>query len=137
MLWEVVPSGRRGRQQTHRGAAITSLPELLNQTRQTKSTAASRLTAHTIPANATMQLQPGMPMLSSTRKNAKLWKPNTPGARARNEAVRSSKYLGRALWRQVTGYHRKSRVETKPLGIMLRITLPVTGCTASNCGFSA
>lgn len=47
------------------------------------------------------------------RKNAKLWKPDTPGARARNEAVRSSKYLGRALWRQVTGYHRRSRVETK------------------------
>jgi Transposase DDE domain len=48
-----------------------------------------------------------------TRKNAKLWKPDTPGARARNEAVRSSKYLGRALWRQLTGYHRRSRVETK------------------------
>ena len=47
------------------------------------------------------------------RKNAKLWKPNTPGARARNEAVRSSKYLGRALWRQLTGYHRRSRGETK------------------------
>ena len=47
------------------------------------------------------------------RKNAKLWKPDTPGARARNEAVRSSKYLGRALWRQPTGYHRRSRVETK------------------------
>ena len=47
------------------------------------------------------------------RKNAKLWKPDTPGARARNEAVRASKYLGRALWRQVTGYHRRSRVETK------------------------
>lgn len=47
------------------------------------------------------------------RKNAKLWKPDTPGARARNEAVQSSKYLGRALWRQVTGYHRRSRVETK------------------------
>ena len=31
------------------------------------------------------------------RKNAKMWKPDTPGARARNEAVRSSKYLGRAL----------------------------------------
>jgi hypothetical protein len=62
------------------------------------------------------------------RKNAKFWKPETPGARARNEAVRSSKYLGRALWRQVTGYHRRSRVETKPLGIMLRITLPVSGC---------
>jgi hypothetical protein len=49
------------------------------------------------------------------RKNAKLWKPDTAGARARNEAVRSSKYLGRALWRNLTGYHRRSRVETKPL----------------------
>jgi Transposase DDE domain len=47
------------------------------------------------------------------RKNAKLWKADTPGARARNEAVRSSKYLGRALWRQLTGYHCRSRVETK------------------------
>ncbi|AGI68756.1 hypothetical protein OAN307_c32370 [Octadecabacter antarcticus 307] len=47
------------------------------------------------------------------RKNAKLWRSNTPGARARNEAVRASKYLGRALWLQVTGYHRRSRVETK------------------------
>lgn len=47
------------------------------------------------------------------RKTAKLWKADTPGARARNEAVRSSKYLGRALWRHLTGYHRRSRVETK------------------------
>jgi hypothetical protein len=47
------------------------------------------------------------------RKNAKMWKPDTPGARARNEAVQSSKYLGRALWRNQTGYHRRSRVETK------------------------
>jgi len=47
------------------------------------------------------------------RKNAKLWKPDTAGARAGNEAVRSSKYLGRALWRRWTGYHRRSRVETK------------------------
>ena len=46
------------------------------------------------------------------RKNAKMWKPDTPGARARNEAVRSSKYLGRALWRNLTGYHRRSRVKT-------------------------
>mgnify|MGYP001082453932 CR=1 FL=1 len=49
----------------------------------------------------------------AARKNAKLWKPDTPGAQARNEAVRSSKYLGRALWRHLTGYHRRSRVETK------------------------
>jgi Transposase DDE domain len=46
------------------------------------------------------------------RKNAKMWKPDTPGARARNEAVRSTKYLGHSLWRNLTGYHRRSRVET-------------------------
>ena len=44
-------------------------------------------------------------------KNAKLWKPDTSGAMARNEAVRSAKYLGRALWRQLTGHHRQSHVE--------------------------
>jgi hypothetical protein len=45
------------------------------------------------------------------RKTAKMWLPDTPGARARNEAVRSSKYLGRTLWRNLTKYHRRSRVE--------------------------
>ena len=48
-----------------------------------------------------------------TRKNAKPWKTVTPGAVARNEALRASKYLGRALWRRWSGYHRRSRVETK------------------------
>lgn len=47
------------------------------------------------------------------RKNAKSWKPTSAGAVARNEAVRASRYLGRALWRNLTGYHRRSRVETK------------------------
>ena len=47
------------------------------------------------------------------RKNAKPWTPDTPGAKARNEALRASKYLGRALWRRLTGYHRRSRAETK------------------------
>lgn len=28
-------------------------------------------------------------------------------------ALRASKYLGRAIWRRWTGYHRRSRVETK------------------------
>jgi hypothetical protein len=61
------------------------------------------------------------------RKNAKLWRSNTPGARARNEAVRASKYLGRALWRQVTGYHRRSRVETT-LSWFASKPLPGSGC---------
>ena len=47
------------------------------------------------------------------RRNAKLWKPRNAGAVARNGALRASKYLGRALWRRWTGYHRRSRVETK------------------------
>ena len=59
------------------------------------------------------------------RKNAKPWKAVTAGALAivlgpmadngspRNEALRASKYLGRALWRRWSGYHRRSRIETK------------------------
>ncbi len=47
------------------------------------------------------------------RKNAKPWKAVTAGAVARNEALRASKYLGRALWRRWSGYHRRSRIETK------------------------
>ncbi|SHM62475.1 Transposase DDE domain-containing protein [Paracoccus solventivorans] len=47
------------------------------------------------------------------RKNAKPWKTLTAGAAARNEALRAAKYLGRALWRRWSGYHRRSRAETK------------------------
>ena len=36
------------------------------------------------------------------RKNAKPWKPTSPGAIARNEALRASKYLGRAIWRPLS-----------------------------------
>lgn len=47
------------------------------------------------------------------RKNAKPWKPTSAGAVARNEAVNASRYLGKALWRRLAGYHRRSRVESK------------------------
>ena len=47
------------------------------------------------------------------RKNAKPWKPTSPGAVARNEALRASKYLGRVISRRWSGYHRRSRVESK------------------------
>jgi hypothetical protein len=90
------------------------LPELLNQipadvqigsvtadgaydTRKCHEAIAARAAAAVIPP----------------RKNAKPWKPDTPGAIARNEALRTSKYLGRALWRRWSNYHRRSRVETK------------------------
>ena len=48
-----------------------------------------------------------------TRRNAKPWKPTTSGAEARNEILRATKYLGRAIWRRWSGYHRRSQVETK------------------------
>lgn len=47
------------------------------------------------------------------RKNAKPWKPGTPGAVARNEIPRASKRVGRTIWRRWSGYHRQSRAETK------------------------
>lgn len=39
--------------------------------------------------------------------------PQTAGAIARNDALRSTTYPGRALWRKWSGCHRRSRVETK------------------------
>ncbi|MEP0155601.1 MAG: IS5 family transposase [Pseudophaeobacter sp.] len=47
------------------------------------------------------------------RKNAKPWQPTSPGAVGRNEALRASKYLGRAIWRRWSCYHPRSRVESK------------------------
>jgi len=47
------------------------------------------------------------------RRNARPGKPDTAGARARNEILRTSKHLGRVLWRRGSGYHRRSRAETK------------------------
>ncbi len=47
------------------------------------------------------------------RRNAKPWKETTPGATARNEALRASRRLGRAIWRRWSGYHRRSRAESK------------------------
>lgn len=47
------------------------------------------------------------------RKNAKPWRPTSAGAIARNETVQACEHLGRANWRRWSGYHRRSRVETK------------------------
>ena len=47
------------------------------------------------------------------RRNAKPWKETTAGAAARNEVLRASRHRGRAIWRRWSGYHRRSRAETK------------------------
>jgi len=90
------------------------LPELLNQippdqdigsvtadgaydTRKCHNAIAERCAAAVIPP----------------RKNAKPWRPTSAGAIARNEAISASRYLGRTIWKRWSGYHRRSRVETK------------------------
>ncbi len=48
-----------------------------------------------------------------TRRNGRPWKETTPGARARNEIPRTSRRFGRAIWRNWSGYHRRSLIEAK------------------------
>lgn len=47
------------------------------------------------------------------RRNARPWRENTPGVQARNETVRATRRLGRTIWKRWSGYHLRSRVETK------------------------
>ena len=47
------------------------------------------------------------------RKNAKPRKPDTAGAVARNEILRTSERVGRTIWRRWSGCHRRSRAETR------------------------
>ncbi len=48
-----------------------------------------------------------------TRRNGRLWKESTPGARARNEILWTSRRLDRAIWRNWSGYRQRCRVEAK------------------------
>lgn len=47
------------------------------------------------------------------RKNGRLWKEDCPAARARNEILRATRRLGRAIWKRWTGYHARSRIEAR------------------------
>ncbi len=47
------------------------------------------------------------------RKNGKPWKEHTAGVAVRNNALRSCRRLGRAIWKRWTGYHQRSLVEAK------------------------
>jgi hypothetical protein len=47
------------------------------------------------------------------RKNAKPWKPDSAWAIARNEILRTSRRVSRTIWRRWSGYHRRSRAETR------------------------
>lgn len=47
------------------------------------------------------------------RRNGRPWTKDGPGVDARNEALRATKRLGRAIWKKWSGYHRRSLAETK------------------------
>ncbi len=48
-----------------------------------------------------------------TRRNGRPWKETTHGAKARNDILRATRRLGRSIWGNWSGYHRRSRVEVK------------------------
>ena len=47
------------------------------------------------------------------RRNGRAWKEDCPAATARNEILRATRHLGRALWKKWAGYHVRSRVEAQ------------------------
>ena len=57
--------------------------------------------------------QRGAQAVIPTRKNAKPWKDQRPGATARNAILAATRLLGRKIWKKWSGYHRRSLVETK------------------------
>jgi len=57
--------------------------------------------------------QRGVQSIIPTRKNAKPWKNQRPGAKARNDILAATRRLGRKIWKKWSGYHRRSPVETK------------------------
>ena len=61
------------------------------------------------------------------RRNGKLWKEPTPGAMVRNEALRSCRRLGRAIWKRWTGYHRRSLSRDSLVGQRIWFPFEVQG----------
>jgi hypothetical protein len=57
--------------------------------------------------------QRGAQAIIPTRKNAKPWKDQRPGAKARNAILAATRLLGKKIWKKWSGYHRRSLVETK------------------------
>ncbi len=103
------------------------LPELLDQIPPDQEIASVTAPSHGLPANRCWATDGafdtrkchdaiaarGAAAIIPPRKNAKPWKPDSAGAIARNEALRTSRRFARTIWRRCSGYHRRSRAETK------------------------
>lgn len=90
------------------------LPELLDQIPPDQDIA-------TVPADGAFDTRKchnaiasrGAAAVIPPRKNAKVCKPDTTGAIARNEILRTSKRVGRTIWRRWSGSPRRNRTATK------------------------
>ncbi|MDP3196177.1 IS5-like element ISPam2 family transposase [Tabrizicola sp.] len=58
-------------------------------------------------------LERGGTAIIPIRKNGRRWRENCPAARARNEILKATQRLGRAVWKRWSGYHARSRIEAK------------------------
>lgn len=62
-------------------------------------------------------LERGGTAIIPIRKSGRLWKEDCPAAMARNDILRATRRLGRAIWKRWSGYHARSRIETKMRGL--------------------
>ena len=88
------------------------LPELLTQVATPMATVTGDGAYDTKACHAAIAAV-GAVAIIPARKNAWLWKKYPPGAETRNEIVKATQRLGRAIWKKWSGYQRGSLVETK------------------------
>ncbi len=98
----------------YRTGDATMLPELLSQILEAEELATVTTDAayNTRLCHAAIA-ERGAAAIIPPRRNGQFWKGRSRGNQARNESLRSVKYLGRTLWKKWSGYHRRSLVETK------------------------
>ncbi|MBL3553354.1 transposase [Rhodovulum sulfidophilum] len=90
------------------------LPELLSQIPATEDieTVTADGACDTRRCHAAI-LQHGPEPIIPIRRNGRAWEPDCPAAISRNEILRATRCLGRALWKKWAGYHVRSRVEAQ------------------------
>jgi hypothetical protein len=109
-----------------RSATRPCCPSCSTRSHPIRRSPASPLTVPSIPASAMTLSPPAVPPRSSrpagTPNHGNLTQPGPLGivlgpmadnASTRNEILRTSKRVGRTIWRRWSGYHRRSRAETK------------------------
>ena len=90
------------------------LPELLNQIPVDEQIESVKADGAYDTKNCHQAIaERGAEAIIPVRKNAAPWQENKPGAKARNEILRATARFGQTLWKQWSGYHRRSLAETK------------------------